>query len=91
MMLETSKYGIDVVIESPRDQRTLDYLVKICGTDRVKRARADLLGQRRPYVSNLAKVLGVHLPDELSLTSREDAQQHLSQLKAMLRNGRIPE
>ena len=84
-MDDSKNYGLDVIISSPRDQRTLDYLVEVCGITRVKRARVDLPGNTRPYVSNLAKTLGVTIPEEVVITSREDGRRHLANLKSLLK------
>lgn len=83
-------FGIDVIIESDRDRRTLDYLVQTCGIDRVRRARYELPGRTRSYVSNLAKALGITVPEDIIITSREDGRRHLDDLKALLREKRRP-
>ena len=83
-MQEDNVTGLDIIVESERDKRTLDYLISICGLTRVRRAREQLPGDRRPYVSNLAKHLGVTIPIEVLATPRPEAQRHISQLKERL-------
>lgn len=68
---------MNVIIQSPRDQRVLDWLVQQVGLDAISAACSQLAGGRRPYPSNLAKVLGLTPPESLSLASREVAQAHL--------------
>ncbi|SAL53583.1 hypothetical protein AWB71_02881 [Caballeronia peredens] len=80
--------SLDVIVESGRDQRTLEYLISVCGIKRVKRARADIPGERRPYVSNLAKILGVTIPIEVLATPRPEAQRKISDLKDKLAKGK---
>ena len=78
--------GLDVIVESDRDQRTLDYLISTCGLKRVRKAREQISGQTRPYVSNLAKILGVTVPIEVVATPRLEAREHISKLKERLAN-----
>ncbi|MDR5765829.1 MULTISPECIES: hypothetical protein [unclassified Caballeronia] len=80
--------SLDVIVESSRDQRTLDYLISVCGLKRVKRARQQIPGQTRPYVSNLAKILGVTIPIEVLATPRQEAQRQISELKDKLAKGK---
>lgn len=54
-----------VVLESERDRRTYAWLLENFGAEAVNRAVAGLAGARRPYVSNIAKSLGVSVPREV--------------------------
>ncbi|MGF6553072.1 hypothetical protein QFZ96_008208 [Paraburkholderia youngii] len=74
-----------VIVNTARDRRALDYLLAECGNEAVERARASLAGQRKPYVSNIAKVLGVVIPDAVVITPRDEAREKLSHLKAILK------
>ncbi|MEX3939958.1 hypothetical protein AB4Y44_10480 [Paraburkholderia sp. BR10937] len=76
--------GLDILLENSRDYRTLDYLVSTCGLSRVQRARASLPGRTRPYVSNIAKALGVKIPDAVVITPREDGRRELAAIKQLL-------
>jgi hypothetical protein len=75
---------LDVIIASPRDQRTFDYLVETCGLGRVEHARSQLLGRTKPYVSNIAKILGVAIPDDVLISTREDGRKQLAEIKKLL-------
>ncbi|WP_165987862.1 cryptic plasmid protein A [Caballeronia sp. SBC1] len=83
-MLQKDVLGLDIIVESERDQRTLDYLISTCGFARVRGAREKLPGETRPYVSNLAKFLGVTIPIEVLATPQSEARQHITELKERL-------
>lgn len=74
-----------VIVTSERDQRVLDWLVVQVGQDAVEAACSLITGRRRPYVSNVAKALGLTPPSDLAFTPTDLARQHLSELRAMLR------
>jgi hypothetical protein len=76
--------SLDVILANERDRRTLAYLVETCGLDRVTRARQALPGRTRPYVSNIAKTLGVTIPDAVVITPREVGCRHLAEIKSFL-------
>lgn len=75
---------LDVLLENDRDRRTFDYLVRTCGLSRVQKARQSLPGRTRPYVSNLAKALGVTIPDAVVITPRENGRRELAAIKQLL-------
>lgn len=78
-----------VQIESPRDERTLAWLVEQAGAEAVRAAVGQLAGQRRPYVSNIAKALGLKPPERLAVAVPTAAQRAaLEAVKARLRGGR---
>lgn len=74
---------MDVIIESERDRRTLEWLIGQVGQEAVEEACARLEGSRKPYVSNLAKVLGLRPPKSLEGPSREEAVRRLTVLRQM--------
>ena len=76
--------SLDVILANERDRRAFAYLVETCGMHRVTRARQDLPGRTRPYVSNIAKVLGVTIPDAVIITPREEGRRQLSEVKKFL-------
>ncbi|MFL9914696.1 hypothetical protein PQR75_04630 [Paraburkholderia fungorum] len=76
--------ALDVLLQNDRDRRTLDYLIRTCGLSRVQRARQSLPGRTRPYVSNIAKALGVTIPDKIVITPREDGRRELAAIKQLL-------
>lgn len=73
-----------VIVNTSRDLRAFEYLVARCGIQAVEQACLKLSGRRKAYVSNLAKVLGVEIPDDIVVTPREEARRHLSDLKRLL-------
>lgn len=61
--LNTNEFG--VLILSDRDQKEFDYILEIRGTDWVHYAVRSLIGNRKPYVSNLAKIMKLDIPQDL--------------------------
>jgi hypothetical protein len=74
-----------VLVTSERDQRVLDWLVSQVGRDAVEAACGDLPGRRRPYVSNVAKSLGLTPPSNLAFAAPDVARLNLSELRVLLR------
>lgn len=58
-----NEYG--VLILSDRDRIEFDYILKIRGEDWVRYAGANLIGNRKPYVSNIAKIAKLEIPKDL--------------------------
>ena len=75
---------MNVILESERDRRTLAWLFEQVGEAAVERACNQLAGQRKPYPSNLAKVLGLVPPESLSRPTPAQVQQHLDQMRGLL-------
>ncbi|KAB2937412.1 MAG: cryptic plasmid protein A [Rhodocyclaceae bacterium] len=73
-----------VVVESPRDERVLRWLIDQAGVAAVEDACMRLAGSRRAYVSNIAKILGLQPPKDLELASRENAERHLAAINRIL-------
>ncbi|MGF6410042.1 hypothetical protein OKW37_001712 [Paraburkholderia sp. MM5482-R2] len=80
--MQSSK--VEVILLTDCDRRTYDYLVSECGFTRVSKAIEQLPGRRRPYVSNIAKILGVTIPESVVITPREAGREHLARLKKLL-------
>ncbi|MDR8397139.1 MULTISPECIES: hypothetical protein [Paraburkholderia] len=76
--------SLDIILANERDRRTFAYLVDTCGLQRVIKARQALPGRTRPYVSNIAKSLGVTIPEGVVITPREEGRRHLSEIKDFL-------
>ena len=74
-----------VLVTSERDQRVLDWLVSQVGVDAVESACTLIPGRRRPYVSNVARALGLTTPSDLSLSPPDVARQHLADFHRMLK------
>jgi hypothetical protein len=77
---------LDIIVESERDKRTLEWLISQVGLVVVEQACIELAGQRKPYVSNLAKVLGLEPPESVRVTPKEVARTRLSVLKDVLKS-----
>lgn len=73
-----------MITENERDRRTAAWLIECCGAEAVAEAEMRLKGARKPYPSNLAKVLGVTLPDSLKATETAVARQKLAKMRRML-------
>ena len=71
-------------IENERDERTAAWLIETYGAEAVAEAETRIAGERRPYPSNIAKVLGVSLPESLKRTENAAARQKLAELRRML-------
>lgn len=52
-----------VILESEKDRRIYKYIVDLYGKNRVFEAIGKIKGKRKPYVSNVVKILGVKIPD----------------------------
>jgi phosphate starvation-inducible protein PhoH len=74
----------DVILANDRDRRVYDYLIATCGETRVTNACRQLPGRTRPYVSNIAKMLGVTIPDAVVITPRAEGQRQLAEIKKLL-------
>ena len=75
---------MEFVVESKRDQRTLAWLIAQVGESEVAAACGRLVGARRAYPSNVAKVLGLVPPASLANTTSEDAKAHLQAIRQLL-------
>ena len=73
-----------MITENERDKRTAAWLIEQFGAETVAEAEARLAGARRPYPSNIAKVLGATLPEALKRTENAAARQKLAELRRML-------
>jgi hypothetical protein len=76
---------VEILIESDRDRRTYGWLLAQVGEVALRDACLSLAGNRRLYVSNLAKALGLKPPVDLVFTPREEALRHLAEMREMLK------
>ena len=68
-----------MITENERDRRTAAWLIETCGAEAVAEAETRIAGARKPYPSNIAKVLGViTLPEALKRTENASARQKLA-------------
>ena len=73
-----------MIAENERDKRTAAWLIEQFGAEAVAEAETRLAGARKPYPSNIAKVLGAALPEALKRTENAAAREKLASMKAML-------
>ena len=79
---------MEIIINSERDRRTLQWLIAQVGDEAVKDACLQLAGERKPYVSNVAKLLGLVPPDSVEQPSNTEARARLVALKALIKSSR---
>lgn len=77
---------LGVIISNDRDRRTFAWLKSHVGETAIVAAVEQLAGNRKPYLSNIAKALAVDLPKDLMATDRETALKHLAALQAKLKS-----
>ena len=73
-----------MIIQNERDKRTAAWLIEQVGAEALAEAETRLQGARKPYPSNLAKVLGLTLPESLKRTENAAARQKLAELKNII-------
>jgi hypothetical protein len=73
-----------MITQNEHDKRAAVWLLEQFGAEAVAEAENRLAGARRPYPSNIAKVLGVTLPESLKRTENAAAREKLAAMKAML-------
>ena len=73
-----------MIVQNERDERTAAWLIEQVGAEALAEAETRLKGARKPYPSNLAKVLGLTLPESLKRTENAAARQKLAELKNII-------
>ena len=73
-----------VILANDRDRRVFAWLRESQGDSVILDAISKLAGARKPYLSNVLKILNLQAPNNLLLTDRDVARAHLANLKAML-------
>jgi hypothetical protein len=73
-----------MIIQNDQDRRAVAWLIEKFGAEAVAEAETRIAGERRPYPSNIAKVLGVTIPEALKRTENAAARQKLAELRRML-------
>lgn len=66
-MQTTTDDTLGAIVSNDRDRRTLIWMRAQVGDDAIRNTIATLPGQRRPYLSNIARALGLVLPASLAL------------------------
>ncbi len=73
-----------MITDNERDERTAAWLIEQYGAEAVAQAESQLTGARKPYPSNIAKILGAELPESLKYASKETARAHIAKMKETL-------
>lgn len=76
---------LGVIVDNDRDRRTLAWLREHVGDAAIVAAVGQMAGNRKPYLSNIANVLGVVLPGRLEAADRETAHKHLAAIREKLK------
>jgi hypothetical protein len=76
-----------IILANDRDRRTLAWLRTQVSDDAIAAAVEQLAGARRPYITNVCKVLGLTIPDGMEVASREEGLRHLAAIRAKLKTG----
>lgn len=74
------------IIEDETDQRIYDWLVAKVGQQGIEEAIGQLAGNRRPYLTNIAKVLKLKIPKSVLVTPEKTARQHLGAMMDFLKS-----
>lgn len=87
--LESFAKAYTIPLDNERDHRVLAWLRSTVGDEAIRDAIGRLAGRRRPFVSNLCRVLGVEVPPEViepskAVLSREEAKQRLEALRRQM-------
>lgn len=77
----------DVIIENDRDRKTLIYLIKVLGKERITQTLSNFTGGKRFYVSNIAKANKIEVPDHIYHVpvDQEEVRQILDDLRKKLK------
>jgi len=75
-----------ILLLNDRDRRTLAWLRSQVSDEAIAAAVERLVGARRPFVSNVAKVLGLIVPEGMDRSTREEALRHLAAIRAKLKS-----
>lgn len=73
-----------VILANDRDRRTWAWLRRNVDQGALVAAFDALAGRRRPYLSNLCKVLQIKPPSDLELPDRDTVAAHLAKVRAIL-------
>ena len=75
-----------IVVENDRDRVALEWLHKCVGDQGIARGLGLLAGARKPFVSNVARALGLEIPKDLYVPARpEIAKEALSKIRENLK------
>ena len=75
-----------VIVLNARDERAIAWLIEQAGFDAVHKACEDIVGNRKLYPSNLAKILGLSIPQSVVDTPASVAHVRIRELLTLLSN-----
>lgn len=67
-----------------RDERAVAWLIEQAGFEAVQQACGRIAGDRKLYPSNLAKILGLSIPQHVIETPVAVARERIRELRALL-------
>jgi len=67
-----------------RDERAITWLIDQVGFEAVEIARGKIAGNRKIYPSNLAKILGLVIPQSVIDTPSSKARERIRELRTLL-------
>lgn len=73
-----------VIIDNDRDRRTFAWLRTQRTTAEIMDAVDNIAGNRRPYLTNVLRILDLTAPEDLSITPRSEAKSRVAALKRAL-------
>lgn len=73
-----------VLVLNARDERAISWLIEQVGFESVQQACRKLAGSRKPYPTNLARVLGLSIPQSVIETPVSIARERIRELRALL-------
>lgn len=79
-----------VLLLNARDERSLAWVIEQVGLEAVRNAIPNLAGNRKPFVTNLAKALGLTIPQQIINTPSETVLERIQELRraGLLTSGR---
>lgn len=73
-----------VIVLNARDERALAWLIEQAGFEAVQQACERIAGRRKLYPTNLAKMLGLVIPQSVINTPVSVARERIRELRAIL-------
>lgn len=73
-----------VIVLNSRDERAIAWLIEQAGVEAVQHACERIAGHRKLYPTNLAKILGLVIPQSVINTPVSIARERIRELRAIL-------
>lgn len=77
-----------VLVLNARDERAIAWLIDQAGFDAVQQACEKIVGKRKLYPTNLAKILGLSIPESVVVTPASEARDRVRELLTLLSSNR---